>query len=104
MTKLTTEDAIIEQLATGNKLRKLHKNITIDLTRKTKTEEVEGTFASINIPDGTDKDAYKEAESWYRQYIGGYTTITVIGRHGQIATVPYGAKNRLDDIIRIFNT
>lgn len=104
MTKLNTEDAIIEQLANGNKLRRIRKNIEINLENKTKVETVEGEFAELVLPDITDAESYREAETWYESYIGEFTSITVIGRSGRLATLPYSAKDKLSEIVRIFNT
>lgn len=102
--KLYTEDAIIEQLANGNKLRKIKRNIEINLEKKTKTEKVEGEFAELVLPDITDTVICRDAETWYSEYISEFTTITIIGRDGRIATLPYSAKDRLTEIINIFNT
>lgn len=100
---LNTENAILEQLALGNKATRLQKRVLIDLQQHTKEESIEADFPRILIKDG-DAPFQKDAEEWIDTYLPEYTSIIVKGKGGQVATLPYCEKDKLSQIISLFNT
>lgn len=104
---LYTLDAIREQLALGNKLTALRRVITIDLATRSKTETVTAKVERIMLPQdpGTPPPFEAEAAAWLDFHLGDYTTITVKGRGGALATLPYCKKDTmLPRIVSIFNS
>lgn len=100
---LNNEESILEQLSYGNKAQSLACYIIIDLVKHTKEEKYKAEFAKVMLPDG--EAPYKEqAEKWWNEYKNDYTTITIKGKQGQVASLPYERKNDLEKIIRLFNT
>lgn len=101
MTTLTDKDSILEQLANGNKLTSYKRIITIDLRANTKTETYQATVERLVMPN---QDADDEmARAWLEKYTADYTTITIKGRGGMLATLPYAQKDMLPRIIGLFN-
>lgn len=90
MTTLTDKDSILEQLANGNKLTSYRRVITIDLTTNTKEETYQATVDKLIMPN---QDADDElARAWLDKYTPDYTTISIKGRGGMLATLPYSQK------------
>lgn len=104
---LYTLAAIQEQLALGNKLTALRRVITIDLATRSKTETVTAKVERVMLPkDPAAPPPYEaEAAGWLDAHLGDYTSITVKGRGGALATLPYSKKDTmLPRIVSIFNS
>lgn len=101
MTTLTDKDSILEQLANGNKLTTYRRVITIDLTANTKTETYQATVEKLIMPQADADDEL--ARAWLDKYTPDYTTISIKGRGGMLATLPYSQKDMLPKILGIFN-
>lgn len=105
--ELYTLDAIREQLALGNKLTALRRVITIDLARQTKGETITAKIERVMLPqDPAAPLPYEhEAAAWLDAHLGDYTSITVKGRGGAVATLPYNKKDTmLPRIVSLFNS
>lgn len=106
MDNIVTVDALVEQLALGNKIETIKRTITVDLPRKTKRERLEARFKKLLIPSEAVNPLYeKEARQWVESFLDDYTIIEVVGQLGKRASLPYKQKDKyLPEIIRIFNT
>lgn len=106
MVNLNSIESVKEQLAQGNKLISLKREIIIDLAARTKGERVRASVQRLMMPNLDDEPQYQEdAENWLETYLPNFTTITIKGRGGQIASLPYTQKDKmLDKIIKIFNS
>lgn len=106
MYKLTTKEAIVEQLSLGNKFDSLQRTITIDLEKKTKDESIVATMQSYMIPQDEVEPPFLDlAEPWLDAVIDDHTLLVIKGRNGRTASVPFSKReSMLPRVIQRFNT
>lgn len=89
----------------GNKLKSLRRRIIIDLEKRSKIEIIRAVVDKVRFGNLNGNEYEEEADEWLEKYLPNFTTITVQGKGGKIATLPYTEKEKmLDKIISIFNS
>lgn len=98
---LTNEEAIIEQLALGNKATSIRYQVTVDLSKRQRTEAIRAEFPDLKLVNESAGNYESEAREWLGMWKKTQGSIIIIGRQGQVATVPYSRKD--NDLQRIIN-
>lgn len=101
---ITEEEAIVEQLARGNKCQSLDYHVHVDLKTGKKTETIRADFERLLLPEESDPIYMDDALNWLEEYKVHSGVIYIRGRHGQIASVPYCRKDiDLPKVMEVFN-